>query len=85
MKTQNIHELLTDIRTATLIGVKQMLTVEEAALYLGITGNALRQKLCKKELPCYDTGRIYLKKSELDDYMSNPDRRRKTLEEFLKE
>lgn len=85
MKTQGIHEMLADIRMATLIGVKEMLTIEEAALYLGITANALRVKLSHKELPSYDTGRIYLKKSELNDYMANPDRRRKTIEELIKE
>ncbi|MDR0556699.1 MAG: helix-turn-helix domain-containing protein [Treponema sp.] len=50
---------------------KKILTVNEAADYLGIAHDSVYQYVYKKQLPCYkpSKGQLYFKKSELDEFM----------------
>lgn len=85
-QTEEIKQMLADIRTATLIGVKEMLTIAEAAMYLNISESTLVAKLKMHELPCYKpAGQLYLKKTELDAWMSNPDKKKKSIIETLED
>lgn len=49
---------------------KEVLTSNEAALYLGMENSYLYKLTCQKKIPFYkpNDGRIYFKKAELDDW-----------------
>lgn len=67
-----IQQKLEEIKSITTISVKNALTVEEAAAYMGMSAEYI-QKMCKKRaIPSYrsKTGhRIYFKKADLDKWM----------------
>lgn len=49
---------------------KEVLTSNEAAVYLGMENSYLYKLTCQKKIPFYkpNDGRIYFKKAELDDW-----------------
>lgn len=49
---------------------KEVLTSNEAAIYLGMESSYLYKLTCQKKIPFYkpNDGRIYFKKAELDDW-----------------
>ena len=51
--------------------VKEILTLEEAAIYLGQSKSSLYKLTSKKEIPHYIPGgkKIYFKKHEIDDWI----------------
>lgn len=63
-----MNEFFKRIEGYIAIMAKNTLDINEAALYLGITPDALRNKL--PSIPHYRSknGRNYFKKAELDDY-----------------
>lgn len=67
-----IQMKLDEIKAITAITVKTALTVEDAALYMGMSPEYIR-KMCKnRKMPSYrsKSGRgIYLKKDDLDKWM----------------
>lgn len=65
---------LEEIRILTLIGVKDVLSMNEAAIYLGISAQRLRTLASPKEreIPCSKVrGSLYFNKQDLNDYMSH--------------
>lgn len=64
-KIDKMHEL-------TLIGVKEMLTIKECALFTGLCVSYLRQLKTKRVIPYYNVGdKIYFKKSEIHNWMQS--------------
>lgn len=64
---------LEEIRRYTLLSVKEMLTVDEAACFTGLSTNTLRHYAEDGRLPFYKPfGKlIYFRKSELDAALRN--------------
>lgn len=52
---------------------KEILTIKDAAEYLGLSVGCIHQYLYNNKIPCYKPngkgGNIYFKKSELDNFM----------------
>jgi excisionase family DNA binding protein len=52
---------------------KEILTVKEAAAYIGISVGGMHQYIYNAKIPCYKPvglkGHVYFKKSELDGFM----------------
>lgn len=67
-----IQKKLDEIKTLAILSVKKVYTVEEAALYLGMSADYVR-KLCKtRKIKSYrsSSGKgIYLHQSDLDKWM----------------
>lgn len=64
---QDIITMLRRIEALALIGAKNVLTVEEVALYLGKSRKTIYNIL--DELPHYKNGRgVYFRKSEIEDW-----------------
>lgn len=61
-----IAERLERIEKLVIIGTKEVLSVKEAALILGISESRVRHLVSDKEIPHYKKGvKTYFKKSEL--------------------
>lgn len=59
------------LETTTLIGVKNTLTVEEAAIYTGYTVKGIYTLTSQKRIPHYKkNGKLYFNKTELDAWMT---------------
>lgn len=65
---------LEDIKRATLIGVKDSLTIEECAMFTGYTVQTLYSFTSKREIPHYKRGNyLYFSKQEVEKWLkSNP-------------
>lgn len=71
---EEILKKLEEIRILTLIGVKDVLSMDEAAIYLGISKDRLRTLASPKEheIPCSKVrGSLYFDKQDLNRYMSH--------------
>lgn len=65
------EERLERIEKLLLMNGKEVLNMDECALYLGIDKSTLYNKVHKKEVPYYKCGnKVYFKKSEINDYMT---------------
>lgn len=66
-----ILQALRNIEKLALIGAKNVLTLTEAAYYLGISEDRVYHLVCSKDIPCYKKHRraIYFKKTELEEWM----------------
>jgi len=71
-KVNRLESLLTGNREEGII-IKEMLTIEEAVAYTGVSKSWLYKMTMRGDLPTYRPGgkRIYLKRSELNDWMSS--------------
>lgn len=68
---QYIDERFDRLEAATLIGVKTMLTAEEAAAYTGYALKGIYDLTHRKRIPHYKkNGKLYFKKTELDAWMT---------------
>lgn len=66
---------LVDILGRTFPG-KDVLQLDEAAAYIGISANRLYALCSKRQVTHYRTGRsVYFRKSDLDAYMCSGERR----------
>lgn len=55
----------------TLIGTKEVLTIDEAALFTGFKKNGLYNLTYQKQIPYYKkSGRVFFRKSELESWMT---------------
>lgn len=62
-----IEEQIIDLKRLILSATKKALTVDECAVYLGITSSRLRHMISDKELPYYKHhGRIFFDREELE-------------------
>lgn len=68
---EELLERLKRIEMFTLIGAKDVFTVKEAAIYLGVSADRVYHLVSAKEIPCYkkNAKSVYFKKSELEDWM----------------
>ena len=69
-------EALTTEQRIQLIGVKNVLTLDEAALYTGMTARNIYKRCCLGTIPYYKSnggGFNYFKKAELDACMTEQD------------
>lgn len=66
-----ILQALRNIEKLALIGAKNVLTLGEAAYYLGLSENRVYHLVSSKDIPCYKKNRraVYFKKSELEEWM----------------
>lgn len=67
-----IQMKLDEIKTITTLSVKNALTVEEAAIYMGMSSDYVRKMAKDRKIKSYrsKTGRgIYLHKADLDKWM----------------
>lgn len=70
----SIIELLEEIQRNTLIAAKNILTLEEAASFIGFKPNYLRQIAFEKAIPHYrnpQNRRYYFKREELEAWMTS--------------
>lgn len=69
-----IMEELRDIKRATLIGVKDTLTIDECALLTGYSVQTLYTFTSKREIPHFKRGNyLYFSKKEVENWLkSNP-------------
>lgn len=69
-----IMEELRDIKRATLIGVKDTLTIDECALLTGYSVQTLYTFTSKREIPHFKRGNyLYFSKKEVEEWLkSNP-------------
>lgn len=71
MTNNEILEKLEAIRSATVIGAKDVLTMDECVLYTGYSKTELYSKTSKREIPHYKRGNfLYFVKSELNDWLT---------------
>ena len=70
----SIMQRLDDIKRATLIGVKDTLTIEECAMLTGYSIQSLYTFTSKREIPHYKRGNyLYFSKQEVEQWLrSNP-------------
>lgn len=69
-------DALTTEQRIQLIGVKNVLTLDEAALYTGLKPKTLYKQCCAGAIPYYKSkwGCFnYFKKAELDEWMTSDD------------
>ncbi len=66
-----IEKRLQDIKSCTLIGVKNMLTLDEVCMFMGMSKNYVYQLTSKGVLPFYKpNGRmLYFDKSEIEAWL----------------
>ena len=68
---QYMDERFDRIETATRLGAKEVLTIEEAALLTGYKVKGLYELTSTKSIPHYKkNGRLYFRKSELEGWMT---------------
>lgn len=68
---QYMDERFDRIERTTLIGAKEVLTVEEAAMLTGYAVKGIYQLTSEKRIPHYKkNGRLYFRKSELEGWMT---------------
>lgn len=71
---QAIMERLDEIKRATLIGVKDSLTIEECAMYTGYSVQSLYAFTSKREIPHFKRGNyLFFSKRQVEEWLqSNP-------------
>jgi len=71
-KVNRLESLLTGNQEEGML-LKEMLTIEEAVTYTGVSKSWLYKMTMRGDLPTYRPGgkRIYLKRSELNEWMSS--------------
>lgn len=59
------------IERYAILGAKEVLTINEAALLLGMAPDTVRRMARKHEFPCYKPNKktVYFKKSDLEGWM----------------
>lgn len=71
MEKTAIQEQLDRIERLTLIGAKNTLDINEAAIYTGRSVGYLYRLTSGRAIPHYkQAGKLYFKKSELDEWMT---------------
>lgn len=82
---KELKEQLDRIEQYSLIAAKTILTIKEAAIFLGMSTYGVRMNVRNRIIPCYkpNINRLYFKKSELEAWMTQ--NRRKTMEELKSE
>ena len=68
---QYMDERFDRIERTTLLGAKEVLTVEEAAMLTGYAVKGIYQLTSEKRIPHHKkNGRLYFRKSELEGWMT---------------
>lgn len=70
-KDIQIFKKLEELEELTLLSAKEMLTIDEASKYLGMSKDYLYIMTCKKQIPYYKPNgkRLYFKKTELNEWL----------------
>ncbi len=68
---QEITQRLDDLQKLILAGNKEVLSIEECAIYTNLSVNHLYRLTSKREIPFYKPmgGKIYFKKSEIENWL----------------
>ena len=71
IQEQKIFNKLEELEKLTLLSAKEMLTIDEASKYLGMSKDYLYIMTCKKQIPYYKPNgkRLYFKKTELNEWL----------------
>jgi excisionase family DNA binding protein len=68
---QTIKEALLRLEQYTLLSVKPVLDIEEAAAFTGISKRTLYELTANREIPYYKKGiRVYFRKDELEAWLT---------------
>lgn len=68
---QTIKDALLRLEQYTLLSVKPVLDIEEAAAFTGISKRTLYELTAKREIPYYKKGiRVYFRKDELEAWLT---------------
>lgn len=69
---ENLSKVIAELKSITAIGIKDTLTIHEAAIFTGMTENAIRHRL--NEIRHYKPGKmVYIDKADLVKWMhQNP-------------
>lgn len=71
VQKSSIAETLSRIEKYIIIGTKNVLTLDEAAILLGVQKRTVKQMVADSIIPVYKPNRraVYFKKSELEEWM----------------
>ena len=71
VRKSGISETLSRIEKYIIIGTKNVLTLDEAAILLGVQKRTVKQMVADNIIPAYKPNRraVYFKKSELEGWM----------------
>lgn len=71
MKDEEILQRLQAIERYSLLAAKNVFTIDDAALYIGVTKSTIYKLTCEKRIPFYrPNGKlIYFDKKEIEDWM----------------
>lgn len=69
-----VMQKLEEIKKATILGSKEVLTIDECALFTGYKTSTLYTFTCRKMIPHFKKGNsLYFSKKEIEEWMqSNP-------------
>lgn len=73
-RLDTIDEQLSEIRTATLLGSKQIYTTSEACLFLGVKRSYLYELVRNQKIPYFKSrgGKLtYFKRTDLEEWMTD--------------
>lgn len=73
-RLDTIDERLNEIRTATLLGSKQIYTTSEACLFLGVKRSYLYELVRNQKIPYFKSrgGKLtYFKRKDLEEWMTD--------------
>lgn len=73
-RLDTIDEQLNEIRTATLLGSKQIYTTSEACLFLGVKRSYLYELVRNQKIPYFKSrgGKLtYFKRTDLEEWMTD--------------
>jgi len=73
-RLDTIDEQLNEIRTATLLGSKQIYTTSEACLFLGVKRSYLYELVRNRKIPYFKSrgGKLtYFKRKDLEEWMTD--------------
>lgn len=83
-ETMTLGDYFAELRTATILAGKEVLTLKEAAIFTGYSESHLKHLKMNGEVPCYKSGKyIYFRKSELEQWMTR--NRIRTRDEVLRD
>lgn len=87
MDEQTILEKLDEIKSSTLLGLKEVFNTEEACLFLGVSKVYVYKLMREKKIPYFKSkgGKLtYFKKKDLEEWMlDTPIRSRKQINKLV--
>lgn len=67
---EQIKNVVQETRQYALLSAKEILDISEASLLLGVSKQRIYALTSSKEIPHYKQGRLFFKKKELENWMT---------------